>query len=91
MKIVRDGKEIELTKDEIFKAYLEQESMYDIENIEENMSNFLSEDEYEILKDKETFISDAASLLRLNQDKYDMSYECALNDAFEQTKAKYLN
>ena len=91
MKIVRDGKEIELTKDEIFNAYLEQESMYDIENIEQNMGNFLTEDEYEVLKDKEIFISEAASALRLNQDKYDMNYECALRDAISETKSKYLN
>ena len=88
MVIVRDGKEIELTKDEIYQAYLEQESMFDLENIDLNMETYLSKEEYELLKDNKDFMEEAAYELRRNQDKYDMDYEFALKEAFDTIKDK---
>lgn len=80
MKIIREGKEIELTPDEIFQAYLEQEHLFDIQNIENNMEYHLSEEEYEELKDNRDFIEEATDELRHNQDKHDMDYEYALRN-----------
>lgn len=90
MKIIRDGKEIELTREELFNAYMEQENIFDIQNIEDNMENYLEESEYDLLKDNKVFIEDAASELRRNQDKYDMDFENAIREAFEETKLRYL-
>lgn len=90
MIIIRDGKEIELTKEELFNAYIEQESIFDTQNIEDNMENYLDESEYDLLKNNKEFIEEAASELRRNQDKYDMDYENAIREAFEETKLKYL-
>lgn len=90
MKIIREGKEIELTKDELFNAYMEQENIFDIQNIEDNMENYLEEPEYELLKNNKEFIEEAANELRRNQDKYDMDYENAIREAFEDVKLKYL-
>ena len=91
MVIVRDGKEIELTKDEIYQAYLEQESMFDLENIDLNMEVYLSKEEYELLKDNKDFMEEAAYELRRNQDKYDMDYESALKEAFDTVKNSFLD
>lgn len=91
MVIVRDGKEIELTKDEIYSAYLEQESMFDLENIDLNMEVYLSKEEYELLKDNKDFMEEAAYELRRNQDKYDMDYEFALKEAFDTVKMSFLD
>lgn len=91
MIIVRDGKEIELTKDEIYQAYLEQESMFDLENIDLNMETHLSKEEYELLKDNKEFMEEAAYELRRNQDKYDMDYEFALKEAFDTVKNSFLD
>lgn len=91
MKIVREGKEIELTGSELFQAYLEQEHLFDIQNIEENMGAYLEPDEFSELKDNNDFIQTAAYTLRRNQDKYDMCYENALDNAIQNTKNKFLH
>lgn len=90
MKIVRDGQEYELTSSELYDAYIEQEEIFDRQNIENNIENYLDEDEYEKLKDNHDFIEEAARQLRRNQDKYDMAYEYALDDAIRSTKKDYL-
>lgn len=90
MKIIRDGKEIELTKEEVFNAYMEQENIFDIQNIEDNMENYLDELEYDLLKNNKEFIEETANELRRNQDKYDMDYEDAIREAFDGKKLKYL-
>jgi len=56
MKIVRDGKEYELTPEELYNAYLEQEAIYDYSNIKDNIEGYLNPDEYERLKNNEDFI-----------------------------------
>lgn len=90
MKIIREEKEIELTKEELFNAYLEQENLFDVENIEDNMECYFDEDEVEMFKDNKDFIEEAANELRRNQDKYGMDYENAIREAFEETKLKHL-
>ena len=90
MKIIRNGKEIELTEDELFAAYQEQEVLFDVQNIEQNMQNYLDEQEYDTLKNNQEFVNDAAAELRRNQDKFDMTYEYAMREAFSEIKGKYL-
>ena len=50
MYIVRDGEEIELTKEELVQAYMEQRKNYIREDIENYMS--LKKDSYELLKNE---------------------------------------
>lgn len=90
MRIIRDGKEFELTREELFNAYVEQKWLFAVENIEMNMENYLEDDECEVLKDNREFIEDAAHELIRNENKYDMDYSEALKDAIEDTKDRYL-
>lgn len=83
MKIIRNGKEYELTGNELFNAYLEQEHLFDVQNIEENMESYLTEEEYEALKDCTWFKDNLAYELRHLQDKKDYSYEDALYEVFK--------
>ena len=87
-----DGKthEITLTDDELYQAYNEKEWLYAIDNITVNMKNYLSADEYEILKDNNDFLEEAARLLIKNSDDGDMSLECALEDAINEAKENYI-
>lgn len=89
MKIIRNGNEYELTSDELYRAYLEQEHLYDRENIELNMQARLDAPIYEALQDNDAFIEDAAYQLRRNQDEYDMDYESALDDAISSSQSKH--
>lgn len=89
MKIIRDGKEYELTPEELYNAYLEQESIYDHSNIKDNMEGYLNYDEYKRLKNNETFIECAVAKLRKNQDEYDMGYDDALSSAFKEAAKEF--
>ena len=89
MKIVRDGKEIELTKEELRQAYEEQEEIYDIACIKRGIENYLEEDEYEMLKDNEEFIQEAAWELRRNIDKWGMEYDYAIQDAICEVSGRF--
>lgn len=89
MLIVRDGKEIELTSEELFRAYEEQERIYDMQNIEDNMEEYLDENEYEKLKNNRGFIEKAASVLRERQDE-GWTYDHALSEAYNETKTGFL-
>lgn len=91
MKIIRNGQEFELSKDELFKAYKEQQALFDTQIINDNMEKYLDKTEYAALKNNQSFIEETASELRRNQDKYDMDYEYAIRKAFETTKLTYLN
>lgn len=90
MTIIREGKEIELTKEELFSAYMEQKNIFDIQNIEDNMEVYLDESEYSLLKNNKEFIEEAAAELRDNQDKYNMEYKDAISNAFDEIKLIYL-
>jgi len=89
MKIIRDGKEFELTREELIEAYQEQEAIYDRMNIRDNMEGYLNYEEYKRLKGNQDFIDDAAFRLRENQDRHDMGYDAALAEAFKKTAAEY--
>lgn len=89
MKILRNGQEFELTSDELYRAYIEQQNLFDRENIENNMEDYLDPVAYAMLKDNEDFIEDATYDLRRNQDKYDMTFEYALDDAIRNAKQNH--
>ena len=89
MKIIRNGQEIELTKEELNEAYEEQQHILDIQNIQSNIEHYLDEDEYEQLRDNQEFIEDAAYELRENLDRYGMEFDYAIKDAIETTSIQY--
>lgn len=89
MKIVREGKEFELTSQELLQAYKEQESIFDLLNIEHNLENHVSLEEYARLKDNKDFLEAAAKLLRENQDDKNMGYDTALSQAIYDTARDY--
>lgn len=83
MEIYRFGKKIILTEQELFLAYEEQESIYDMENVRENMGTYLTAEQYVKLKGNKSFIEEAAFLLRTYLDKNDMTYEYAIAEAIK--------
>lgn len=87
MEIYRDGRVIELTEQEIFLAYQEQEHIYDMENVKGNLETYLPPEDYVKLKENKRFIEEAAYLLRRYLDKNNMSYEFAIAEAIKDAEA----
>lgn len=83
MEIYRFGKKIILTEQELFLAYEEQKSIYDMENVRENMGTYLTAEQYVKLKGNRSFIEEAAFLLRTYLDKNNMTYESAIAEAIK--------
>ncbi len=83
MEIYRFGKKIILTEQELFLAYEEQESIYDMENVRENMGTYLTEGQYLKFKENQNYIKEAAFLLRTYLDKNNMTYEYAIAEAIK--------
>lgn len=83
MEIYRDGKKITLTEQEVFLAYEEQEHLYDVENVRENMETYLTGEQYVKLKENQNFIAEAAFFLRTYLDKNNMTYESAIAEAIK--------
>ena len=79
MEIYRFGKKIILTEQELFLA----ESIYDMENVRENMGTYLTAEQYVKLKGNRSFIEEAAFLLRTYLDKNNMTYEYAIAEAIK--------
>ena len=90
MIIVRDGKEFELTPEELRRAFWEQNRLYDIEDIKTNMEEHMDEDDYELLKDNKAFISFAADELRQWQEESDLGFSTALSKAFQNSLKTFL-
>ena len=82
MKIIRDGKEIELTQNEMIDAYVEQERQWDIDRITELIEGH---DELQELNNDMKLFCDVAVVFRENADSsYDEDDELEwLMDAFE--------
>lgn len=83
MEIYREGKKIILTEQELFLAYEEQENIYDMENVSENMGAYLTKEQYSKFKENKKFIEKAAFLLRTYLDKNNMTYEYAITEAIK--------
>lgn len=90
MIIVRDGKEFELTPEELRKAFWEQNRLYDIEDIKINMEVYMDENDYELLKDNMEFISFAADELRQWQEESELGFSAALSKAFQNSLKTFL-
>lgn len=68
---------------EFIMAYKEQEKLYDMENVRENMKTYLTAEQYVKLKENQSFIEEAAFLLRTYLDKNNMTYESAIAEAIK--------
>lgn len=77
----------ELTKDELFNAYLEQEFIFDKENVAgylESLGSDWTEDNYGLSLDEAMqYVDDIASELRRNIDKYEMGFDYAIDEALK--------
>jgi hypothetical protein len=86
--------EIELTKEELFNAYCEQEYAWDVESCRNNLDSgiYFGEEWYEDLDEKteKQIIEEAAYHLRRNIDKYEMSYDYAMDEAFATVLKQYI-
>lgn len=89
MKIIRNGQEIELTKEELHKAYIEQQHILDMSYIKLNLEKYLDENEYIRLKDNQEFIKEVAKELRENQDRWGMDFDHAIEDAIMTVTLRY--
>lgn len=83
MKITRNGIEYELTTQELWEAFCEQQHLNDISDIYLNLDCYLSEDDVEKVKDNEEFFDDAAYALRSNLDELNLSFDAALSKTIE--------
>lgn len=93
MVIVRNGITIELTADELFSAYREQEHIFDCEDVKNGLDSIVSadvdEEEYAAAAKRilgsASLIDACANDYRLNIDKYEMGWydarELAVKDA----------
>lgn len=90
MKIFRGNVVIELTQEEIHKAYREYLYQMDKELLKSKLNDFIFDDEFEHIQDKETFYNEATTELRKNLSKYDADLEDALSSAIFPTLFKYI-
>jgi len=83
--------EIELTKEEVFDAYCEQEHKWDIRSCNEYYDcMYWDEDWYNDKNIRENIIEEAAMNLRRNIDKYEMSFDYAIAEAFTDAIPNYI-
>ena len=88
MKIVRDGKEYELTSNELYEAYREQEALYDIDDVKSELECIADGDDENlrtvaarvVLAD-DCLLKEVAHQKRRNEDKYGMNWNAAVHDA----------
>ena len=85
--------EIELTSTEMLDAYCEKQTQFDKQDIQD-LYNWLSPEEiestYHITKEKlDAGLDEMAYELRRNIDKYDMHWDSARDEAFNDYLTKY--
>lgn len=95
MKIMREINghkiEIELTDYELYQAYCEQKYLFDMESCRDEFSiRYSEEDWYENVSDEDRafIIEEAASILRRNIDKYDVTFDYGMDLAFDSEEIK---
>jgi len=89
MKIVRDGKDYELTSEEVYAAYLEQEHIYDVDDVRSELELIIEDD-----MDEEAYIEAAKRIyndpVKLDEvarakrkciDKYNMEWGYAVSES----------
>lgn len=97
MKIVRNvlgtDIEIELTSDEVYQTYLEQEELYDTQDVQTRLDSYKGREcqfhaEYGVDLDRVNndadLIYSIAAAKRHNIDKHEMDWEFALDEAFNE-------
>lgn len=90
MTITRNGVEYELTQEELYRAFQEQQHLNDISNIDLYLENLVEEEVFEKVKDNNEFFNNAADTLRTNLDDLGMTFDIALEKAIEDTLEDFL-
>ena len=93
IKRVIGGKEFEikLSEQELYAAYCEQEREFDISSCNDYYDcMYWDEDWYDNKDLRENIIEEAATNLRRNIDKYDMSFDYAIAEAFADAVREYV-
>ncbi len=92
MKIFRENIEFELSDDELYNAFLEQQNRFDKEDIISSLE-YYTNDDYELietLENNKVFIEEAAHELRRIIDKYNVVLEVALDETMRFILPKYV-
>lgn len=93
VKIIRDGKEIELTSDELYQAYEEKQHLYDMMDIEFELDVYDDDElveQYGMTREQlNKLVSEMAYRMRKYIDKYDMDFEDARVDAIKDIADEY--
>ena len=93
MKIERNGKQYELTPEELFLAYTEQEHIWDVSSCQANLESYDEEsfrEEFGIGKDEaRSKLDDIAYEMRRQIDKYDLDFDYARDCAFREILAQF--
>lgn len=84
MKIERNGIKYELTAQELWVAYCEQQHLNDISDIELNLEDNLSENRIRNVENNRDFLDTAACFLRGNLDDLGMDFDIAVSRAIEE-------
>lgn len=84
---------IELTADELYQAYLEQEHKFDVMDIEDILDQLTDEeclDMYDVEKSVLIdYVDEIAEKKRRNMDKYDLSWETARDEAIADCASRH--
>ena len=89
MTITRNGVKYELTAQELLKAYEEQQELFDIETVKNNL-DCLDEDFYERFKDDDDFLASVAGYLRNELDD-GIHFDYAIGKAFNGALSEFAN
>lgn len=89
MIIVRDGRAYELTQEEVYQAYREQELHFDIDDVKSELELIIEDDIDEELYVEaakriyanENMLRDVALAKRRNMDRYNMEWSYAVSEA----------
>lgn len=86
MKIIRNGAEFELTKEELFEAYIEQEHIWDIDYVRNTLLDF---EEYDSIPEnkREDVIEKVATAMRT----FMLRNDCNEYDAWDYIVANNAN
>ena len=90
MKIFRDNVAIELSKEEIHMAYRQHLYDMDKELIKGRLMEFIFDDEYKRIEDKEAFYNEVTVEFRKNLSNCDSDLEDALGSAIFSRLFKYI-
>lgn len=90
MHVIREGKEIQLTENELFAAYKEQKQKFAKENIQSYVEDNPQYKEYESLIHNEDFLLHASTNLLRYEEKELYNYEDSIKEAIKEARDKIL-